>query len=234
MAEWVLKGIVCLLLVSGLAFGDVLACPGDADNDGICDAEDNCVNDANPAQNDVDADSVGDVCDNCPVDANPRQDDVDADGIGDACDTDDDNDGVPDTNDNCPQTPNPLQEDADGDGIGDACDSDEPVDVPRLFVARGLIEWTTVLEAAGYDLVRGDVQALSRSGGDFSLATEVCLADDHPESSFAYEGIPEPGRGFWFLVRPVMGQVNGTYNTLLGSQVGGRDEEIAASGHDCP
>ncbi|MFK8103032.1 MAG: Calx-beta domain-containing protein [Saprospiraceae bacterium] len=36
---------------------------GDTDNDGICDAEDNCPNTSNPNQADADGDGLGDVCD---------------------------------------------------------------------------------------------------------------------------------------------------------------------------
>jgi hypothetical protein len=39
----------------------------DLDGDGVCDASDNCPNDANPDQRDLDGDGIGDVCD--PADA---------------------------------------------------------------------------------------------------------------------------------------------------------------------
>jgi hypothetical protein len=83
---------------------------GDTDGDTVCDADDNCPADSNPAQGDADSDGLGDVCDNCPVDANPGQDDADSDGLGDVCD-------------NCPDDPNPAQGDGDGDGVGNACDN---------------------------------------------------------------------------------------------------------------
>ena len=115
----------------------------DADNDGVPDVSDNCVNTYNPNQADGDNDGIGDACDtvnnndndndgipnaqdNCPDHYNPNQADCDNDGIGDACDgannNDNDNDGIPNSQDNCPNTYNPNQADADNDGIGDACD----------------------------------------------------------------------------------------------------------------
>jgi Leucine-rich repeat (LRR) protein len=39
--------------------------PTDTDMDGICDAGDNCPNDANPLQEDFDMDGIGDACDDC-------------------------------------------------------------------------------------------------------------------------------------------------------------------------
>ncbi len=105
----------------------------DSDEDGICDAEDNCPQVANPGQADGDGDGVGDVCDNCPGDANPDQSNRDGDANGDVCDAcpddndanavDSDGDGIGDPCDNCPATPNGDQADGDDDGRGDVCDN---------------------------------------------------------------------------------------------------------------
>ncbi|MBW3011919.1 thrombospondin type 3 repeat-containing protein, partial [Candidatus Woesearchaeota archaeon] len=40
---------------------------GDADNDGVPDSTDNCVNAHNPSQNDADSDGQGDACDSCSL-----------------------------------------------------------------------------------------------------------------------------------------------------------------------
>jgi parallel beta-helix repeat protein len=102
---------------------------GDADGDGVCQNDDNCVGVANPDQTDTDRDGVGNVCDNCPHDANPFQADADKDTLGDACDAcpddagpDPDRDAVCTSADNCPFVANQDQNDTDGDGMGDACD----------------------------------------------------------------------------------------------------------------
>lgn len=67
--------------------------PGDRDDDGVADADDNCPDVSNPDQADEDGDGVGDLCDNCPGTANANQADrgeveagASADGVGDACD----------------------------------------------------------------------------------------------------------------------------------------------------
>ncbi|MFN3200918.1 MAG: lectin-like protein [Bradymonadia bacterium] len=128
---------------------------GDADEDGICDDADNCVDAANADQADGDEDGLGDACDNCPSDANPDQINTDGDEAGDACDDDDDNDGVSDIVegecnsdpldaeslpadededgvcdpiDNCPGDANPEQTNTDGDEAGDLCDDDDDGD----------------------------------------------------------------------------------------------------------
>ncbi|MDX1510607.1 MAG: thrombospondin type 3 repeat-containing protein [Nitriliruptorales bacterium] len=88
-------------------------CP-DADQDGVCDGEDNCPDDANADQADGDGDGVGDVCDNCPEASNPGQEDSDGDGVGDACDTE-----GPPGDPSCTDT-----FDNDGDGLIDGDDPD--------------------------------------------------------------------------------------------------------------
>jgi hypothetical protein len=111
------------------------ACP-DADQDGVCDGDDNCINDRNQDQADADGDGQGNACDPCtdadqdlfcenPGDPNndncwgvfnPDQSDADQDRVGDSCD-------------NCPNVPNSNQENTDGQGGGDACEPRCPREV---------------------------------------------------------------------------------------------------------
>ena len=118
----------------------------DADGDGVVDDEDNCPDDANPADMRLDG-------------TNAIQLDTDDDGLGDACDGDDDGDGVDDTIDNCPWTPNLSQADADGDGRGTACD---PIDSEPGY---GSYEWEQAnrMEWGRKPVIMMRVDALSRS-----------------------------------------------------------------------
>ena len=78
------------------------------------------------AAGDADGDGVSNADDNCPEDANQDQADADADGYGDACDApppDADGDGIIDSEDNCPVDGNADQRDTGGDGTGDACET---------------------------------------------------------------------------------------------------------------
>ncbi|TEU22292.1 MAG: hypothetical protein E3J21_00445 [Anaerolineales bacterium] len=148
--SWDLEGAV--------DWSECFACD-DADEDGVCDDEDNCVNTPNADQADGDGDGVGDACDNCPTTPNADQADGDADGVGDVCDNcpttpnagqmDTDGDNVGDVCDNCPETANPGQEDSDQDGTGDACEGPclnltKTINGPRrtsdnLFLTDGII-----------------------------------------------------------------------------------------------
>jgi OOP family OmpA-OmpF porin len=88
---------------------------GDADNDGVLDAYDDCPGtprgvavDHNGCAQDTDQDGVADHLDNCP--GTPQGVDVDRQG----CPYDTDGDGVYDFRDKCPDTPQALQVDPDG------------------------------------------------------------------------------------------------------------------------
>lgn len=116
-------------------------CP-DADNDGVCAADDCDDNNPNvPTQpgtscNDGDPDTVNDMIlsDGCTCAGTPVN----------PCDTaggDSDGDGVCDDDDNCPDDFNPGQADSDGDGVGDACDTPggDPCDDVNISTSAGKI-----------------------------------------------------------------------------------------------
>ncbi len=118
------------------------------------------------------------------------------------------------------------------------CDGIQAVGpVERVLVSRSgdviLVRWLVVPDAAGYDLVRGDLGALRASHGDFSVATELCLVNDTPITSFD-DTTAVGADGYWYLVRAFNERGPGTYESGSSSQVAPRDAEISASGHGCP
>lgn len=102
-----------------------MAC-ADADDDQVCDVDDNCPDMANPDQIDTDGDALGDVCD-VDDDDDGFDDETEAACLSDGLDAesvpqDGDMDGLCDGRDVCPEIANPDQIDTDIDGIGDRCD----------------------------------------------------------------------------------------------------------------
>ncbi len=120
--------IVTISGVAGAAWSVTVSTGGtvDSDEDGVADACDSCLADANTG--DTDADGIDDACDPCAVAA------------GSCAAIDADNDGVCDVGaatapatcandgalDNCPDVANADQADSDDNGVGDACtDTDD-------------------------------------------------------------------------------------------------------------
>lgn len=97
-----------------------------------------------------------------------------------------------------------------------------------------LASWTAVPAAAAYDLVRGSLGQLLGSGGDFTISTQACLANDQVATSYLDPATPPVGNGFWYLVRGLSCGGAGTYDSIGGSQIGSRDSEINASPNSCP
>lgn len=108
------------------------------------------------------------------------------------------------------------------------------VDQPPLFVGRSQLEWLTSLGATSYDVVRGDLGILHATGGNFTLATVECLANNATDTRLPYTTAPAAGQGYWFLVRGVSGGGPLTWDEPGGSQVGSRDAEINAASATCP
>jgi len=94
------------------------------------------------------------------------------------------------------------------------------------------LEWPPLAVATGYDVVRGDLTELAVSGGSYSAATRVCVANDVTLSHADDSENPDPGYGFWYLLRAGNCAGVGTYDD--GSEVATRGPGIAASGHACP
>ncbi len=94
--------------------------------------------------------------------------------------------------------------------------------------------WTAVGTVTNYDVVRGGLQALHGSGGNFTFATDACLTNDLPFLSADDPSAPPLGDGFWYLVRADVQVGKATYDSIGPSQSGPRDAQINASSLACP
>jgi hypothetical protein len=129
-------------------------------------------------------------------------------------------------------------------GADDNCDgSIDNVAVPTgtpAVLMQGLgagsarLSWPAVAAATGYDIVRGGLQTLRSSGGDFTAATTNCLQNNLAATTIDDVPVPAVGQGFWYLLRAANCGGGGTYNSGSPKQIGSRDAEIAASGNACP
>jgi hypothetical protein len=126
----------------------------------------------------------------------------------------------------------------DNDCDGWVDDAAAPSGRPSLSIAKQeaatVLSWTAVSLATGYDVVRGGLGILRQSDGDFSQATDTCLADDVASTSLTDAATPAIADGFWYLVRAVSCGGAGTYDEGAASQAMGRDAEIAAASETCP
>lgn len=118
-----------------------------------------------------------------------------------------------------------------------ACAASPPVGSSTISVSKqsgGLVSWTAVPVAAAYDSVRGLLNQLHSSGGNFTTSTQACLANDQVATSYVDPSLPTAANGYWYLVRGLSCGGAGTYNETGGSQVGSRDSEIGTSPNKCP
>jgi hypothetical protein len=105
---------------------------------------------------------------------------------------------------------------------------------PPLFLHADRLRWLASLNATRYDVVRGDLGVLRATGGDFTAAVDECLVDNTQSLEHQYALEPDPGDGWWFLVRGMSGLGVSTWNAPGTSQVGNRDLELAAAAASCP
>jgi hypothetical protein len=78
------------------------------------------------------------------------------------------------------------------------------------------------------------VLALTASGGDFTVSTGACLANDLNGTFTTDTSTPAAGDAGWYLVRAGNCAGHGTYDDGTGGQAGSRDVEIGASPSACP
>jgi hypothetical protein len=108
---------------------------------------------------------IDDDCDGL-VDEDASGVDTDADGVANACD-------------NCNGIYNPEQTDADGNGVGDRCDVKDGT-IWITFSTHNRVNWQAELGFTWWNVYRGDLKELKRSGiytqapGSNPLAKRTC------------------------------------------------------------
>jgi hypothetical protein len=192
-------------------------CPGDADCDGIADAQDVCPLVPDPGQEDADHDNIGDACDLCPTD--PLNDD--------------DHDQVCYGDDNCPTTSNPGQEDMDADGEGDACDLNDG-SILIWWASQSLLMFQRDVQYDSFHVYRRNVADL--------LATGVYVLDPNSapgpldeRTCNAASSIPnDPVPTGWAVAYFVTGGSGGTEGTLGEDSAGAERPNGYPCGCDTP
>ena len=111
----------------------------------------------------------------------------------------------------------------------------EPL-IQLLWVDENGLSWTASPSpnTIGYDAVRGDLDVLSSTAGDFTAATEECLQNNLVTTSLTDNSNPLLGTGHWTVVRRVTATGNGSYDSLSDSQALLRDALINSSPFSCP
>jgi hypothetical protein len=117
--------------------------------------------------------------------------------------------------------------------VPEDCSAPPPRTV-TLTMTDATVAWTLLPGAMAYDLVRGDLTALRASGGDFTLATEACLADARPDTAWDEPASPPPGAAWFYLARGLSCGGDGTYDTGGVGQAAPRDAGINQAPGSCP
>jgi glucose/arabinose dehydrogenase len=127
-----------------------------------------------------------------------------------------------------------------GDGADNNCDGvvdNGALPGPMLTfrVDHGGMYWTALPGPYTYDVVRGSLNGIRNSGGDFATYTQECLDYNESGTSLIYpSNPPAPGSVQWYMVRATNCAGHGTWNDGSATQVATRDPGINASTHTCP
>jgi glucose/arabinose dehydrogenase len=127
-----------------------------------------------------------------------------------------------------------------GDGRDNDCDGvvdNGAIPGPMLsfHVDHDKMFWTALPGAQTYDVVRGSLNGLRNSHGDFAAYTQECLDNNDPGTALIYpSNPPASGSVQWYMVRANNCAGAGTWNDGSPTQVADRDPGINASSHTCP
>jgi hypothetical protein len=120
------------------------------------------------------------------------------------------------------------------------CQSMEPVPFPGSisWTSQARVEWDAPPVGYSIDIIRGDLNALRASGGQFDGTVQTCIAESFPpENWFIDATVPEGERAFYYLVRQASTSPACTFpswGTGSPAEVAGRDIEIPLDPETCP
>ena len=117
-----------------------------------------------------------------------------------------------------------------------------PACAPALTIAKAAgevrIAWPGLAAGTPVDIVKGDLQTLRTTAGDFTVAldavvpaADVCVGNDATAGLVVDDGSDPPSNAGRFYLGRCQG---GTYDSLAPSQVASRDSEIKAAVGSCP
>jgi hypothetical protein len=115
-----------------------------------------------------------------------------------------------------------------------ACSAPAPVGSVDLTVDAGSLSWAALDTATGYDVTRGALGSLRATAGDFTVATDACLARNLAALTIPIAGNPAPGEGFWYLARGRSCGGSGSFDSGDTEQAGSADAEVDAASVVCP
>ncbi len=99
---------------------------------------------------------------------------------------------------------------------------------------KSTITWESVPIAEVYDVVKGDLNSLRSSAGDFSSSITGCVENNSLDTQTSDSADPLSGEGFFYLARyEYSGGLKGTYDICSIYQKGRRDSEIESSSYKC-
>jgi hypothetical protein len=109
-----------------------------------------------------------------------------------------------------------------------------PAVVAKKSAGAISLDWPAIPGADRYDVVRGGIVRLRNVAGDYRLSMQACIANDVTTPGAVDAATPGTSDGYFYLVRAVNCNAEGSYDEVHSRQVGLRDAEIEASGNACP
>jgi hypothetical protein len=100
---------------------------------------------------------------------------------------------------------------------------------PQASVDGTGVSWNPLDGAEGYEVARGDLTLLRESAGDWSLAVDSCVAVGAAATSMPQSGTPDPGEGWWVLVRALRTGTPTSWDVAGPTQVGTPDDGLRAA-----